>query len=90
MVGLQILRLMAGAVAARTPASAPVVPVIVDINSAPIPQLCALPGIGPNRAAQIVLRRVRHGPFRSVQELVAVDGLGPGTVARLAAYAIAR
>lgn len=55
----------------------------IDINSARVGELALLPGIGPRRAADLVLHRVRHGPFRSVEDLGAVPGFGPGTVARL-------
>ena len=43
----------------------------------------ALDGIGRARAAQIVLHRVRHGPFRELEDLLDVDGIGPHTLARL-------
>jgi competence protein ComEA len=42
-----------------------------------------LPGLGRTRAAAVVLHRVRHGPFRTVDDLAQVDGLGPVTVERL-------
>lgn len=55
----------------------------VDLNHAPLAELQALPGIGPNRAAAIILHRVRFGPFRRAEDLDAVDGFAPATVARL-------
>lgn len=55
----------------------------VDINRAGLGELQALPGIGPVRAEAIVLHRVRHGAFRSVDDLAAVDGLGEVSVAEL-------
>lgn len=64
-----------------------VVPVLVDINRASVAELEALPGIGRLRAEAIVLHRVRHGPFRAVQELDRVDGLGEITVEALRAFA---
>ena len=42
-----------------------------------------LPGIGQERARAIVLSRVRLGPFRSVNDLARVDGIGAATVDRL-------
>lgn len=61
----------------------------VDVNRAGVPELCTLPGIGPARAEAIVLHRVRHGWFRSVEQLTEVDGLGAETVAALASHAVA-
>lgn len=65
------------------------VPVRIDINRASIGDLQALPGIGPARAAAILLHRVRHGPFRSPEELAQVGGIGPETSTRLLPHAIA-
>jgi competence protein ComEA len=54
-----------------------------------VAELCTLPGIGQKRAEAIVLHRVRHGWFQAVAGLCEVDGLGPETVAQLAAHAFA-
>jgi competence ComEA-like helix-hairpin-helix protein len=59
------------------------VPVVIDLNRARVGELMALPGVGSTRADAIVLHRVRHGPFRSVDDLLQVDGIGPETVAAL-------
>ncbi len=53
---------------------------LVDLNRAGPEELARLPGIGPTRAAAIVAWRGRHGPFRAVEELVGVPGIGPKTV----------
>lgn len=58
-------------------------PVQIDVNTARVPELMALDGIGRVRAEEIVLYRVRHGPFREVDGLLEVDGIGQETVARL-------
>ncbi|MBA3260185.1 MAG: helix-hairpin-helix domain-containing protein, partial [Gemmatimonadales bacterium] len=39
--------------------------------------------IGPARAASIVQYRAQHGPFRSVEDLGRVPGLGPAALARV-------
>lgn len=56
----------------------------LDLNRARVEELALLPGLGRTRAEAIVLHRIRHGPFASVAELVAVDGCGEVTAGRLA------
>ena len=46
-------------------------------------ELDTLPGIGPARAQAILDYRREHGPFRYVEELVYVDGIGEGILAGL-------
>lgn len=48
----------------------------VDLNSADAAQLDALPGVGPSTAAKIVADREANGPFRSVEDLMRVTGIG--------------
>lgn len=55
----------------------------LDLNSASADALDALPGIGPTRAASIVQYRARNGPFRAVEELGRVPGMGPAALARV-------
>lgn len=54
----------------------------VDPNLAPEAVLAALPGVGPRRASRIVEERLR-APFRSIDDLVRVSGIGTSTVDRL-------
>ena len=55
----------------------------VDLNTADVATLSRdLLGIGETRARAIVEHRRRHGPFRSVDELALVRGIGPKTVDR--------
>lgn len=49
---------------------------IVNINTASQEQLETVPGIGPTRAAQIIAGR----PYKSVDEIVKIVGIGPGQV----------
>jgi competence protein ComEA len=42
-----------------------------------------LPGVGPATAQKIIDYRQAHGPFRTVEELEAVPGIGPSKVAQL-------
>ncbi|MBL8749711.1 MAG: helix-hairpin-helix domain-containing protein [Planctomycetes bacterium] len=58
-------------------------PVLVDVNHASVGELMSLPSIGAVRAEAIVLERIRRGPFRSLDDIDRVDGLGPGACASL-------
>jgi competence protein ComEA len=73
----------AGSAAATPPAagSSPAAP--VDLNSATLEQLEALPGIGPVTAQKILDYRQQHGAFHSVDELQGVPGIGPAHMAQL-------
>lgn len=55
----------------------------LDLNRAGPAELDALPGVGPVLAARIVEQRRRYGPFRRVEDLRAVRGVGPRLLARL-------
>jgi competence protein ComEA len=55
----------------------------IDLNRAGIADLDALPGIGPRLAQRIIAERARDGPFRRVEELRRVRGIGPKTLARI-------
>ncbi len=64
---------------------APAVPLsfVVNVNEADWPELSVLPGIGPVLAQRIVASREQDGPFRSVDDLRRVRGIGPITLERL-------
>lgn len=55
----------------------------VDLNSATVEQLDALPGVGPVLAQRIVDWRTQHGGFRSVDDLQQVSGIGDSKFADL-------
>lgn len=48
----------------------------IDLNSADTTALESLPGVGPATAAAILAHREREGPFRSVDGLLDVRGIG--------------
>lgn len=48
----------------------------VDLNSATVDQLDALPGVGPVLAQRIVDWRQTHGGFRTIDDLQQVPGIG--------------
>ena len=48
----------------------------IDINKATVNDLQRLPGIGPSLAKQIVAYRDKNGPFRRVEDLMVIKGIG--------------
>lgn len=55
----------------------------LDLNTATAEQLETLPGIGPTTAAAIIEHRERKGPFRSVDALLDVRGIGPARLEQI-------
>lgn len=55
----------------------------VDLNTATVEQLDALPGVGPVTAAAIVSWRDTNGKFTSIDQLGEVDGIGPARLEKL-------
>lgn len=56
---------------------------VVNLNSADLVALDSLPGVGPVTAEAIVSWREENGPFRSVDDLLDVKGIGEATLAEL-------
>lgn len=55
----------------------------VNINTADAEALAtAMNGVGMKKASDIVAYRSRNGPFKAVDELTRVQGIGPGIVDR--------
>ena len=53
----------------------------ISLGTATLEQLDTLPGIGPVTAQAILDHRAEHGPFRSVDDLLDVKGIGEATLA---------
>jgi competence protein ComEA len=60
-------------------------PGTVNLNDASATELELLPGIGPTKAARIVEQRRAH-PFKKLDELTKVKGIGRKTFGKLRPY----
>ena len=58
----------------------------VDINRAETWLFVALPGIGEVLAQRIVDYRSENGPFKRIEDLLQVKGIGEGTFAKIKDY----
>lgn len=56
---------------------------LIDLNSADQSEIAQVPGVGPKAAEAIVDHRRLHGPFKSVDELRNVRGIGPVTFEKI-------
>ena len=59
---------------------------LVDINEADWPEIIQLPGLGEILAQRVIADRQDKGPFRDVDELTRVDGIGPKTLEKIRPY----
>ena len=50
--------------------------VMVNLNTATATELETLPGVGARMAARIIEYRQKKGPFKKVEELMNVQGIG--------------
>jgi len=82
MIGVVVAVALSAAAAGPGPASAGK----VNVNTATAEQLALLPGIGPALAGRIVAHRAENGPFQTIDELVAVRGIGERSLERLRPY----
>src|SRR5688572_8735913 len=56
---------------------------LVNINTAASAELELLPGIGPALAGRIIAYRTEFGPFKTVDEIDSVKGIGPRILEKL-------
>ncbi|CCH28761.1 ComEA family DNA-binding protein [Actinosynnema sp. NPDC047251] len=55
----------------------------INLNTATKEQLDGLPGVGPVTAQRIVDRRLKRGPFTSIDQLGEIEGIGEAKLAKL-------
>jgi competence protein ComEA len=86
-IALVVLTLLSfGAGTASAPDSGKAAPSstqMVNLNSATVPQLEALPGIGRSTAEKIVEYRQKSGGFTKVEDLMNVQGIGEKSFLKL-------
>ena len=58
----------------------------VNVNTANSEQLQLVPGIGPTTADKILKMRKSYGPFKSVDDLRAIKGIGPKRLEKMRKY----
>ena len=71
--------------AAPRSAAKPAVTGVINLNTASATDLEALPGIGAKTAARIVEYRQKNGPFKKIEELMNVRGVGEKNFLKLKA-----
>lgn len=71
---------------AQAPAKSDAKPALaLNLNTATSSELEALPGIGASTAARIVEYRQKNGPFKKIEELMNVQGIGEKSFLKLRA-----
>jgi competence protein ComEA len=58
----------------------------VNLNTATSEQLQQVPGIGPATAGKILQMRKTYGPFKSVDDLLVIRGLGAKRLEKMRKY----
>jgi comEA protein len=79
---LALAATLAGQAIAGTPADS----AKVNINTATVQELQLLPRIGPAVAARVVEFRTTNGPFKAVEDLMRVRGIGEKALELLKPY----
>jgi competence ComEA-like helix-hairpin-helix protein len=61
---------------------------VVNVNVADSEQLKLLPGVGPAKAQAILEYRKTKGPFKKVEDLLGVSGIGERALERMRPYVV--
>jgi competence protein ComEA len=81
-----LLSFALGAVAPSLLANKKPPPAPVNLNTATSEELQLVPGIGPVTAEKILQMRKSYGPFKSVDDLTAIRGIGPKRLEKMRKY----
>jgi competence protein ComEA len=76
-------RVAAQSATAAAPAATPPAGPMVNINTADAAGLAALPGVGAKTADLIIAYRKANGPFKKIEELMNVRGIGEKSFLKL-------
>ena len=82
ILGFLVICAVAGAVESSQPTG------VVNINTASSEELQLLPRVGPSLAGRIIEFREANGPFQTVEEIVAVKGIGESSFEKLEPYIV--
>ena len=80
-----ITAVISGAAPSVQAADSAAVQNLVDINTASQAELESVPGIGPSKAQAVISFRSRH-PFKKVEDIMKVKGIGRKTFLKLKPY----
>ncbi len=75
-----------GVVAVGTPGQKKPPAKPIDLNTATVEQLQQLPGVGPSTAKAILQFREKSGPFRRVEDLLAIRGITKQRLEKIRPY----
>jgi comEA protein len=75
------LAVLPAALAKKKPPAHP-----ININTAGATELQQVPGIGPSTAQKILDTRKSYGAFKSVDDLLAIKGIGPKKLEKMRKY----
>ena len=64
-------------------AAAPASTAVVNLNNATAAQIATLPGIGQKTAELVVQYRQKNGPFKKIEEIMNVRGIGEKSFLRI-------
>ena len=81
VVAALLIGVLTSAFAQKEPPPAP-----LDLNTATLEQLTTLPGVGPVTAKAILDFRQKSGPFRRVEDLLAIRGITDRRLKELRPY----
>jgi competence protein ComEA len=78
-----LLALAGGSARAQEPSHSAASGSTLNLNSATLPQLEALPGIGRSTAERIIEYRQKNGGFKRIEDLMNVRGVGEKSFLKL-------